>query len=267
MNAMVRWWGRPAVPIDFSRFGRMVAWFSAGAASSVACKLAIDQARGSGIEIVAAYIDTGSEHEDNSRFIEDCGRWFGVPVMALKNVKYTDTWEVFEKERWLNGIDGAKCTTVLKKQVREKFERVDDLQVFGFDMKEAARAERFAKDHPEVALWCPLIDEEIQKERCFTLLAEAGIRIPTMYLMGYTNNNCIGCVKGGAGYWNKIRRDFPEIFNRMARLERLLGARLCQATINGRRQRVFLDELPPDAGRYGREKMACGIVCDQGQWA
>lgn len=31
-----------------------------------------------------------------------------------------------------------------------------------------------------------------------------------MYDLGYANNNCIGCVKGGIGYWNKIRIDFPE---------------------------------------------------------
>ena len=32
--------------------------------------------------------------------------------------------------------------------------------------------------------------------------------------MGYNNNNCIGCIKGGMGYWNKIRVDFPEVFEK-----------------------------------------------------
>ena len=35
---------------------------------------------------------------------------------------------------------------------------------------------------------------------------------PLMYDLGYPNNNCIGCVKGGMGYWNHIRKDFPEVF-------------------------------------------------------
>jgi hypothetical protein len=87
-----------------------------------------------------------------------------------------------------------------------------------------------------------------------------------MYLLGYRNNNCIGCVKGQAGYWNKIRVDFPEVFDRMALLERKFNAALCKTEpiVNGKRtrQRIFLDELDPKAGRYGAEpSMSCGILC------
>lgn len=56
------------------------------------------------------------------------------------------------------------------------------------------------------------------------MLWKAGIEIPAMYKMGYNNNNCIGCVKGGMGYWNKIRKDFPKVFDRMAKIEREVGA-------------------------------------------
>ena len=87
-----------------------------------------------------------------------------------------------------------------------------------------------------------------------------------MYLLGYQNNNCIGCVKGQSGYWNKIRRDFPEVFDRMAKVEREIGAAICKTepTVNGVRQRipVYLDELSPDAGRYKDEPpMSCGLFC------
>jgi hypothetical protein len=87
-----------------------------------------------------------------------------------------------------------------------------------------------------------------------------------MYRLGYTNNNCIGCVKGGAGYWNKIRVDFPEAFDRMAKLERTLDAAICKTepTVNGKRtrERVFLDELAPDEG-FGQPEleMECGVLC------
>ena len=87
-----------------------------------------------------------------------------------------------------------------------------------------------------------------------------------MYRLGYANNNCIGCVKGGSGYWNKIRRDFPEAFARMARQERKMNAAICkvEGVENGKRWRkpVFLDELPPDAGRYVDEPdIECGVLC------
>jgi len=42
-----------------------------------------------------------------------------------------------------------------------------------------------------------------------------------MYKLGYHNNNCIGCVKGGMGLLETSKVDFPEHFDRMAKLERL----------------------------------------------
>jgi hypothetical protein len=70
-------------------------------------------------------------------------------------------------------------------------------------------------------------------------------------------------VKAGAGYWNKIRVDFPATFQRMASLERKLGA-----TINKDAQgnRQFLDELSPGAGHYQKEpEIQCGIFCEMAE--
>jgi hypothetical protein len=75
-----------------------------------------------------------------------------------------------------------------------------------------------------------------------------------MYDLGYRNNNCIGCVKGGMGYWNKIRKDFPEVFKARAEQEREVG----HSCING----VYLDELEPDRGRFDDEVLEeCSIFC------
>jgi len=259
----VRQWGKSSA-VDFASFKRLVIWFSCGAASAIAARQALDRVKESGIETVLAYIDTGSEHEDNARFIADCERWLGHKITTLKNGQFDDTWGVWESRRYIAGIAGAPCTLELKKSVRENYERDGDLQVFGFDSTEEGRAERFAANQPEVAMWCPLIDSRTPKRLCFYMLGDAGIKLPAMYELGYTNNNCIGCPKGNAGYWNKIRRDFPSVFDRMAKLERELGARICQATINGVRQRVFLDQLPESAGRYSDEPpIVCGLLCNQ----
>uniref|UniRef100_A0A6M3X652 Uncharacterized protein n=1 Tax=viral metagenome TaxID=1070528 RepID=A0A6M3X652_9ZZZZ len=83
-----------------------------------------------------------------------------------------------------------------------------------------------------------------------------------MYKLGYKNNNCIGCVKGGKGYWNKIRIDFPEIFERMSKKEKELEVRLNMITRNGNTKRIFLDELPLDVGNYKSElPISCGLLC------
>ncbi len=261
---IVRQWGK-STAVDFASFERLVIMFSCGAASAVAASMALAAAKSSGIETVVLYIDTGSEHEDNARFITDCERWLCHKITTVKSDRFADTWAVWETRRYITGILGAPCTTELKKAVGEKFRRLGDLEVYGFDSTESDRAARFAKHQPEIAMWCPLIDSRTPKRLCFYALGDAGIKLPAMYELGYRNNNCIGCPKGGAGYWNKIRRDFPPVFDRMAKLERELGAKICKVTINGERQRVSLDELPESAGRHSNEPpIVCGLFCDQG---
>ena len=84
-----------------------------------------------------------------------------------------------------------------------------------------------------------------------------------MYKLGYNNNNCIGCVKASnLGYWNKIRKDFPEVFDRMSKVERELNATINKKYVKGERIRVFLDELDPDAGKdMEMPEVQCGIIC------
>jgi len=240
---------------------RVVCWFSAGVTSAVAAHLA--KKRG---QVTLAYCDTGAEHPDNLRFIADCEAWLGQKIIILRSTKYASVWEVFEKTRYLNGVKGARCTTEMKKLVRRNFEDLDnDLQVFGFDASEKKRAEKFVLNNPEVAAWFPLIEENLTKQDCIDTMLSAGIKLPVMYELGYKNNNCIGCVKGQAGYWNKIRVDFPDVFDRMAKQERDVNAAICKSYAgDGKRKRVFLDELPPDMGRYESElEIKCGLICGE----
>jgi len=101
-----------------------------------------------------------------------------------------------------------------------------------------------------------LIESKMSKaESLHYLERHAKIKRPRMYELGYSNNNCIGCVKGGKGYWNKIRQDFPEHFDKMAKAEREVG--------NSCIRNVFLDELDPEAGRKSKMIMPdCGNFCD-----
>lgn len=240
---------------------RIVCWFSAGAASAVATKLAIvENARGRNLPLIVAQCAIDEEHPDNERFAADCERWFGVPITKLSSEKFgSSIYAVFERERYIVGIAGAPCTRALKKRVREDFQRHGDLQVFGYTADEQDRVDRFIDANNDARIWPILPEKGITHADCLAIVQRAGIEIPEMYKLGYTHNNCIGCVKGGAGYWNKIRVDFPAAFDRMARLERTIGARICKHE----GERVFLDELPPDAGSYENEpSIQCGIFCE-----
>ena len=186
----------------------------------------------------------------------------GREIKVLKSEKYSDIFDVFRKTRWLVGVGGARCTTELKKVVRKKYQKPDDVHLFGFTAEESKRIERFYDENPELNAEFPLMENGITKNDCLKIISDAGIEIPAMYRLGYRNNNCIGCVKGQAGYWNKIRKDFPEAFERMAKLERELNAAINKRYENGKRIRVFLDELSPDAGRKEPEPdIECGVLC------
>lgn len=244
---------------------RIVCWFSCGAASAVATKLAIAEQKKWAIEwpLVIAYTEVQEEHPDSRRFLKDCQEWFGQEIVILRNDKYNASInEVFRRERFLVGPSGAACTRLLKKDLRKDFERFGDRQVFGYTAEEEARVDRFVDANSYADIWPILVEKGLTKEDCLAIVSNAGIRLPEMYQLGYKNNNCIGCVKGGAGYWNKIRIDFPAVFAQRAHTERLLGRTICKVG----EKRVFLDELPPDVGHYPSEPdIQCGIFCELAQ--
>jgi hypothetical protein len=94
---------------------------------------------------------------------------------------------------------------------------------------------------------------------CLALIERAGIALPAMYLLGFQNNNCIGCPKGGRGYWNMIRVHFPEKFWRMARLQRELG---CTFWVEPDGTKVYLDELDPNRGvQHDEPNIDCSLMC------
>lgn len=244
---------------------RVLVWFSCGDASAVAARLAVDKY---GDRVEVCYCDTFAfEHPDNRRFLADIAAWLGKPITILRSKRYTDIYDVFEKTGYLIGNKGARCTVELKKVPRKEYQRADDIHVFGHTFEEKKRAERFRQINFDTEVEFPLINANLAKDDCHRIIREAGIELPAMYLLGYKNNNCIGCVKGGKGYWNKIRRDFPETFTRMAKLERKMNVAICKDEgqhPDGRRwrRRLFLDELDPEAGRYSNEKsVECGVGC------
>jgi hypothetical protein len=230
---------------------RCVVWFSAGAASAVASHLTLAECPAT---VVRIQLD--NEHPDNDRFAADCAKWFDTPIVTLRSDRYTDCWDVWGKRRYLNGPAGALCTVEMKKKVRQAFAEPDDMNIFGFTVQEKDRADRFEMNNPEIRCRFPLIERGLTKLDCLLMVQEAGIELPAMYRLGYHNANCIGCVKGGKGYWNKIRRDFPETFERMAALEESIGA----SCINGSPLRT----LDPNAGTHADLELPdCGLFCGE----
>lgn len=169
---------------------------------------------------------------------------------------------MIERTRCINTAYGAPCTKWLKKQVRKDWEKKEPdhhIYVWGYDVEERSRADAVVKAMSDYEHEFPLIEHGLTKAECHGIADKLGLKRPAMYDMGYKNNNCIGCVKGGMGYWNKIRKDFPEVFERRERQERMIG----HSCIKG----VFLDELEPDRGDMNTEIMEdCTISCQLLTW-
>jgi hypothetical protein len=239
--------------------GRVLIWFSCGATSAVAAKLSL-------VEHPAAKvvrIRIGSEHKDSDRFAEDVSRWLGREVVSLSPRKYGDHFEVIDGERYINGPSGAKCSAMLKLETRVAYQKPTDLHIFGFDSDESDRVADFRENFPGLWFKAPLIEAGLTKSDCKAIVERAGIRLHRMYEMGYSNANCVGCVKGGMGYWNRIRIDFPGVFALMAKKERAIGHTILRhrsGPLKG--QPLYLDELDPKAGRFSEDQPAgCGPLC------
>jgi hypothetical protein len=239
---------------------RIVCRFSCGAPSAVAAKLTLAKYGHDRVEIT--YSDTRSEHEDNARFLADCEAWFGKKVSVLASTKYRDIWDVFERERFIMSKAGGQCAGALKREPFYAFQLPTDTLVFGYTAEpyEQQRAARLAEQNFETKFEFPLIAGNLSKADCKSMVMRAGIALPKMYDLGFNNNNCVGCPKGGMGYWNHIRKHFPEQFERMAALQRKLGPGSAFLKRGG--GRITLDDLPLDAGNHSAEAaIECSLMC------
>lgn len=235
-----------------------VCWISAGISSFMAGYLAGDVDEW-------IYIDVADQHSDSMRFIKDCEKAIGKKITVLRSTEYRnveDCVRVFGGFR--NPGNGfAPCTNWLKKRIRKKWEAehtdYEITYVWGFDLDEKNRADRIVESNPEFNHVFPLIERNLTKEEVHGLfLMTFAFSRPWNYEHGYANNNCIGCIKGGMGYWNHIRKDFPEVFESRAKLEREVG----HSMLKDKNGPVYLDELDPNRGDMNTEIMPdCGIMC------
>ncbi len=206
-----------------SKVDDIICWWSGGITSSVAGLLAIDIYGIKRCRFVM--IDTGNEDEDTYRFKKDCEGLYGkeIEVISMIGDKYDNIQDVWYRHKSLNVAKGAICSSELKRKAREVWQKSNDYlhQVFGFDIDEPKRALSMALNYPDSKPVFPLLMFGLRKKHCLTKIQDLGIEPPRVYSYGFNNNNCFktGCVQGGIGYWQKIKREYPEKFEAMAKVE------------------------------------------------
>jgi hypothetical protein len=243
---------------------RIVAQFSCGAASAVATRLALAENKSAEVVIANAFLK--EEDEDNRRFLADCEDWFGQKAIQLRDEKYgASADEVWRRKNYMKGQKGAPCSGELKRKVLDKMKRPDDVLVFGFTAEEADRFEDFQERNPQLNVTAPLVEHGIGKADCLAMVQRACITLPLAYRQGYSNANCIGCPKGGEGYWNHVRKVHPLVFHaRVDRQESIgPGAYFFRDRSSG--ERFGLKDLDPTAGRHDEPMPACSFFCEMAE--
>ena len=236
-----------------------VAWFSAGVSSAVATKLVLKEVD----RIIYTHID--DQHPDTMRFVKDCESWFDRPIEIMQS-DYKDVESAClgaGGRGYINGPTGAACTKRLKRDLRIQWEKGLEpgplKYVWGLDLEERHRIVAIEEAMPMIEQSFPLALLGMDKREVHRVFAASKIPRPVMYELGFHNNNCIGCVKGGMGYWQLIRKYFPEVFEARAIMERKIGA----SCIKDKKGRVYLDELHPDRGRDLLPIVSeCGAMCE-----
>lgn len=228
----------------------MIIWYSGGIASAVAAWFAVRSFREEK-RIVRIWIADEVVSDDLDDALR---RVTGEDIIVIASAIYKSVDDVARKKRFVRSNYGAPCTSHLKRDVRlyvEKFienEIPIRRQVFGFTEEERRRAERLQALMPEYELVFPLIEKNLTKADCLEL-ARRHLAVPVLYQLGFRNNNCIGCVKSSSvSYWRRVRKYFPEMFQKRMELQKDLGF-------------WFIPDLDVDADKEREEREKGGEGC------
>jgi hypothetical protein len=179
----------------------------------------------------AIFADTRIEDEDLYRFLDDQERYFGIPIHRVKDGR--TPWEVMIDERCITLQEMAPCSKHLKRIAIERyisatFTPGTYTRVFGMDWSEMHRVKRLAAALAPQPAWFPLCERPyVDKCHIAASLEQIGIKVPRLYEMGFTHNNCGGgCVKAGQAHWAHLFYTMPERYALWERKEEEIQARI-----------------------------------------
>lgn len=176
-------------------------------------------------KVILLFHDTKEEDEDTYRFIKDMEKYFNHPIIEQSDGR--SVTELFYDEGCLASNRRSFCSRILKLEQRKKYfhklkkEGVEEiLLVFGFSKDEWQRVQRahMGAIQDAYSVRFPIVEVGLAKQKCVEWLVEKNICPPRMYIWS-GHANCLGCVRGSQGYWEKVLENAPDIFEQRKRLE------------------------------------------------
>lgn len=209
-------------------------------------------------EVELYFNDTGWEHKDLYRFLDDLEVLFDKKIVRDSDGRNPE--ELFYDNHALANNRMPFCSRVLKAERLQKYYRDGDTILFGIGLEEIHRAKRLVEVYERVSdktgkrvqLGFPLISHEMTKELVGRWIEESGIKIPELYRLGFEHNNCSGgCVRAGKKQWKLLYEKLPEVYAERERVEREMGEWL------GKKVHFLKDEtLEEFRGRVDRGELS-----------
>ena len=234
---------------------RIICTLSGGKSSAFATQLAIREY--GAVNCILYFNDTGWEHPDLYRFLDDLSAYFGIPITNDSDGRNPET--LFFDQGMLANSRVPFCSSVLKAQRLQRFVQDGDTLIFGISHSEAHRAVRIARVYDELAMrkriklnvHFPLMTHNITGDEIDNWFSEIGIELPALYRMGFKHNNCGGgCVRSGKAQWLHLLRVDPATYHAREQTEEafreLTGKDvhfIADTTLKALRERA---ELQPD---------------------
>lgn len=250
-----------------------VVMFSGGigswaAAKRVAAKHGTD-------DLTLVFTDTKMEDKDLYRFLKEAVANIGAPLVTLCDGR--TPWQVFEDRRFIGNSRVDPCSEELKRDLFTKWRNANcdaaDTTIYvGIDWTESHRLERLRKYTAPWRYEAPLCERPLRaKWELFADLKAEGIRVPKLYTLGFSHNNCGGgCCKGGFAHWRLMLRALPERYAEHEAHELRLRALGIDGTIlatrvGGPKRQITLKEfresIEAKEDQYEQDDLASGCGC------
>jgi 3'-phosphoadenosine 5'-phosphosulfate sulfotransferase (PAPS reductase)/FAD synthetase len=187
-------------------------------------------------EVVALFHNTFAEDVDTYRFLHEIAAKLNIPITERSDGRSVE--EVEDDEGAIANNRMAFCSRILKAEQRDRY--FDELRtagvteiinVLGFSAMETQRVQRASAraERDGFAVRFPVIEEGITKQQCADWCVSIGVQPPRMYEWS-DHANCVGCRRGGKGYWLAVAANAPEAFGRAAQREEAMGHTIIKDT-------------------------------------
>jgi tRNA(Ile)-lysidine synthase TilS/MesJ len=204
------------------------------------------------MDVKLVFTDTKTEDPTLYEFLEKTAAFIGYPLIKIEDGR--DVFQVFIDIGYMGNTRIDPCSQTLKRRVFKKY--LSDFSsekvalVFGIDLFESDRLERLRSRY-EFSVLSPAVDFILDRESLLREALEAsGCKLPYLYQIGMTHNNCGGfCVKAGTGHYKNLLEKDPDRYEYFVQKEKEVYDRVPAARPflriqkNGTLQYVTLEEF------------------------